>query len=314
MGPALAFLVLICGFAIIVKSADELVDGASQIAYNHKVSPMIIGLTLVAFGTSAPEMMVCIVAAVRENSALAIGNALGSNIANIGLVLGLTLLIKPIKMESHTIKREFPLLFIIMITTYILIVDGHFSLIDGVVLLLCLALFLAYLAYSHDQNKKSGLSQTEHDNVSYPWLRVIGGIILLPISAEMIVKGSVTIALYFGVSELVIGLTIVALGTSLPEVVTSIAAARKGNTDMAIGNIIGSNMFNLIAVLPFVGLIHPTFVPPLLLTRDIPSMFFITIALLLMTFARKRELTRVEGILLLTVYVAYLGLLLYTSH
>lgn len=313
MTPITALLLLVIGFALIIKSADELVDGASQLAVNHGISPMVIGLTLVAFGTSAPELMVSLVAAWQNNSALAIGNALGSNIANIGLVLGLTLLYKPIHLKPSFITREFPLLFVVMLATYLLIADGFFSLYDGLLLLLALALVLTFLAYRHDWHSLDELDLSNHHDISYPWVRVLIGMVLLPISAKLIVSASIFLARYFGVSELMIGLTIVALGTSLPEVVTSIAAARKGKSDLAIGNIVGSNMFNLIAVLPFVGIIAPNYVPQLLLQRDVPSMFVITVILLCIVLGRKKKLTRIDGVVLLALYIAYIALLV-LSH
>ena len=307
-----SLFLLLAGFALIVFAADVLTDGAIHIAHLHKIPPVVIGLTIVALGTSAPEIVVSIVAAYNEKSALAIGNVIGSNIANIGLVLGLTALITPPELDLKHLNREYLILFVVMLVTYILIADSFLGLIDGLILLLGLATLLTYLFF------KARYQSQPLENFKlkpHPWVRIALGLTLLPLSADMIISSSVDVARYFGISELVIGLTIVALGTSLPEVVTSIVASLKGQFQLALGNIIGSNLFNILAVLPFVAIIHPDVVPEKVISRDLPTMVFFTILLVaLSVLSRKRALSRYKGALLLAIYTSYLAFLVMTAR
>lgn len=304
---------LLLGFVLIVVAADDLVRTSSFIAKTFNISPMIIGLTIVALGTSAPEIIVSITASLDGQSELALGNAIGSNIANIGLVLGLSLLLKPIKIQSKTLLRELPILFIIMCCSYLLLADGYFSRHDGLLLLIGLGLLLFYIAGQANKSRKDSLASEVTAELPascrYPYFRLIVSLILLPISAKLIVNNSIVIASYLGVSKVTIGLTVVAIGTSLPEVATSIVGILKGEDDLAIGNIIGSNMFNLLAVLPFAGMLAPKKVPPLINVRDIPIMFLVSIFVVILVYMSKHKLGRLSGILLLSIYIAYLVLL-----
>lgn len=309
----LPILLVIAGFILIVLAAEELVTSSAHIAKHFKVSPLLIGLTIVALGTSAPEIIVSITAAINQKSELAMANAIGSNIANIGLVLGLSALVRPIYLQSNTLLREIPILFIIMVSCYLLFLDGFFSFYDGALLLIGLGLLFYFIISIAHKNKKDPLAQEISQELKskhrYPYLRLIASLILLPLSAQMIVKGSIAIAAYLGVSEVVIGLTIVAIGTSLPEVVTSIMSIIKGEDDLAVGSIIGSNMFNILAVLPFAGLIAPSHVPPAINYRDYPIMIGMSILLVLLSCTAQKSLTRLGGALLLGLYISYLCLL-----
>jgi cation:H+ antiporter len=308
----LYFCLLIIGFGIIMKAANLLVDGAVCIAQRHAISPLIIGLTLVAFGTSIPEIMVSVMAAIQEKSDLALGNVIGSNIANIGFVLGFTYLIHPLQLKSTIIRQEFKPLFVAMIVTTLLMLNGVLSRLDGVVFIISLCLLLLYLGIKAERTKNGLLQEASEEftqTITHPWVRIMIGLLLLPISAELIVFSSIEIARFFGVSEVMIGLTIVAFGTSLPELATSLSSALKGHDDMAIGNIIGSNMFNLLAVMPFIVLVHPQKVPALILTRDMPIMFFMTGLLFCITYARKKNISQLSGVILIGCYIAYLVLL-----
>ncbi len=313
----LPIILLVIGFVLIVIAAQELVLSAAYISKSFNISPILIGLTIIALGTSAPEIIVSITASLNNKGTLAMGNAVGSNIANIGLVLGLSAIIKPICIQSNTLLREIPILFVIMAGTYLLLLDGYFSIYDGLLLLLGLTLLFAFLANIAKQASKDPLNKEVENEIPktfiYPYWRLVGSLILLPISAHLIVHNGVSIASYLGVSDVVIGLTVIAIGTSLPEVVTTILSLLKGENDLAIGGIIGSNMFNLLAVLPFAGLISPSDVPSVINHRDYPIMLGITALLIVFTFNSKKSLTRLSGAILLSLYVAYLCLLSLTA-
>jgi cation:H+ antiporter len=311
----LTLLYLLLGFVALVWSANHLVRGASRIASHFNISPLIIGLTIVAIGTSAPEIFVSITASLNGKSELAIGNAIGSNIANIGLVLGITTLVSPLRLHSTMLRREYPLLFIIMLFSYVLMIDGHFSVVDGCLFLLALISLMIYLIYiAKNSSKMDPLAQefklelTNSTSLISAFISILIGIIMLPLSAKLLVYAASTIASLLGISELVIGLTIIAIGTSLPEIATSIISVLKGEDDIAVGNILGSNMFNLLAVLIFPGLINPSKISNPVITHDIPVMFIITAALFVMTyfFNKKEQLNRNQGILLLIIYFSYI--------
>lgn len=310
-------VLLLTGFVLIVIAAEELVSSAAYISKSFNVSPILIGLTIVALGTSAPEIVISITAALKHKGNLAIGNAIGSNIANIGLVLGLSALIKPIHIKSKTLLREVPILFVIMAGTYLLLLDGFFSFYDGLQLLLGLSLLLAFLISLSKKIRNDPLAKEVNSeipkNFIYPYWRLFASLILLPISAQLIVQHAVAIASFLGVSDVVIGLTVVAIGTSLPEVVTSVVSLMKGEEDLAIGGIIGSNMFNLLAVLPFAGLINPSQVPMLINHRDYPIMIGMSVLLIVFSFNAKKSLSRLSGSILLGLYAAYLILLCISS-
>jgi len=314
----LAIASLIVGVAMLVWGADRFVDGAASVARNLRVPPMIIGLTIVSLGTSLPEMIVAAMAALDGNRNLGIGNVLGSNIANVGLVLGITALIIPLSVKSMTLRREMPVLFLVTFLAFALMADGELSFIDGTILITGLALMLFWLTRIGMKDRHDPLVQEFTDSIpdqmsmakSIMWFIV--GLILLIVSSRMVVWGAIEIAHFFGVSDLIIGLTIVAIGTSLPELVASIAGALKNEADLAIGNVIGSNMFNILAVLAMPALIHPGEYAPEALLRDFPIMIGFTIALFVVSFGLRKKggaINRFEGALLASGFTGYIYML-----
>jgi len=311
--PVVAILI---GFVLLVWSADRFVDGASSVARNLRVPPIVIGLTIVSIGTSLPEMIVAATAALDGNRDLGIGNVLGSNIANIGLVLGVTALIMPLAIQSITLRREMPVLFLITVFAFMLMSDGELDFMDGIMLLVGLVLMLIWLARIGLKDRHDPLVQEFTESIpdqmsmkqSIFWFIV--GLLVLIASSRMVVWGAVEVAHALGVSDLIIGLTIVAIGTSLPELVASITSALKGESDLAIGNVIGSNMFNLLAVLAMPALIYPGTFAPQALLRDFPIMLAFTFAMFIFAFGLKLgKINRFEAALLLTGFIAYLYLL-----
>ncbi len=314
-----SLIAILAGFALLIWGADRFVIGASAIARNLGVSPLIIGLTIVGFGTSAPEMLVSAMAAWSGNPDMGIGNALGSNITNIGLVLGVTALVVPLSIRSETLKREFPLLFVVMLIALALLLDGNMSRIDGIILLIGMGALVYWMVALGLRERRNADPMTgeytdeipEHMPMAKAIFWLVLGLIILVASSRMLVWGAVNIAQWFGISDLIIGLTIVAIGTSLPELAASVMSALKGEHDIAVGNVLGSNMFNLLAVLGMPGLIHPAATPVAVLTRDFPTMIGLTVALFIMGygFLKPGHITRSEGGLLLFGYLAYLGIL-----
>lgn len=312
-------LILLVSLVVLVWSADKFVLGASSLARNLGISPMIIGLTIVAMGSSAPEMMVAATASFQGNPNTAIGNAIGSNITNIALVLGITALLQPLTVSSSTIKREIPLILAVTALAYWMLADYHFSFTEGVILiigffayiitLLIITLRRAKIAPVDDPmilEAESDVPDAVSKEKSVLWLVV--GMILLPLSATYLVGSAEFIAHSFGISDLVIGLTIVAIGTSLPELAASIASVIKKENDLALGNIIGSNIFNVLAVLSLTGLIAPGDIDENAATRDAPYMLAVTLLLFVICFSRKLgsfRVTRLKGLLLLSVFVGY---------
>ena len=312
-----ACIVIIVGLVLLVWSADRFVEGASGIAKNFQVSPLVIGLTIVSLCTSLPEMIVAGIAALEGNNNLGIGNAIGSNIANIGLVLGVTALVAPLAIQSHILKREIPVLFLIMFLALALFWDGELSQIDGVILGCALVAFVYWL-YKIGMKERDAVLEAEFQDVipenmdmktSVMWLII--GLVVLVVSSRMMVWGAVEIATMLGVSDLVIGLTIIAIGTSLPELVASITSVLKNESELAVGNIIGSNIFNILAVLMMPALLSPGTFDAAILERDIPIMFVFTVALFVMAYGYKKAgcVTRWEGGILLSSFSAYLYLL-----
>lgn len=318
----ISFLAILGGFMLLVWGADRFVTGAAATARNLGVSPLIIGLTIVGFGTSAPEMLVSAMAAWAGNPGIAVGNAIGSNITNVGLVLGLTALISPLAVKSETLRREFPILFAVTTLVLILLLDGDLSRLDGVILLAGFGLMIYWLVGLGLRERACDPMQDEFAE-EIPADMTMGralfwvalGLIVLLLSSRLLVWGAVNVAQYFGVPDLIIGLTIVAIGTSLPELAASITGALKGEDDIAIGNVLGSNMFNLLAVLGLPGLISPLTTPDDVMTRDFPIMFGFTALLFAFAYGFRDQgrINRPEGGILLAGFVAYLGLLFYAS-
>ncbi|MEJ2107859.1 MAG: calcium/sodium antiporter [Acidiferrobacteraceae bacterium] len=318
----LQLLAVITGFVFLVWSADRFVYGAAAIARNLGVPPLIIGLTIVGFGTSAPEILISTLAAVQSNPALGVGNAIGSNIANIGLVIGATALIMPLSVTSATLRREFPVLFVIMLLVILLMLNEYLGRLDGVILLISLAIMVYWLIQLGIRSRRSDLMLVEYSGevperlsnlAALMWLLLGLGVMLL--SSEGVVWGAVGLARALGVSNLVIGLTIVALGTSLPEMATSIMSAVKKEHDIAVGNILGSNMFNMLAVIGLPAVIHPFAIEPIVLERDIPVMVGMTVALFFASngYGKPGRITRWKGFVLLAGFAAY-QILLYVQR
>lgn len=312
----LPVLAILFGFGLLIWSADKFVLGASNTARSFSISPLVVGVVIVGLGTSAPEMLVSSMAALENKTGLSLGNALGSNITNIGLMLGLTAIFYPLQIHSKILKREMPVLLATMLLTLFLLWDQYLGFIDGVILISLLAAMLAYTVYEAKRNNKGDVPQEILDEMpeeiskksAIIWLIV--GMALLIAASRILVWGAVEVAQFFNVSDLIIGLTIVAIGTSLPELATTLAAARKKEFDLAVGNIIGSNIFNLLAVISLAGLIRPSHFDGVVLTRDFPVMFALTIALLLFSISWKKGKTgtlgRLEGGLLLLGYFSYM--------
>ncbi len=318
----IALLELGAGFILLVWAADRLVSGASALARNVGISPLIVGLTIVGFGTSAPEMVVSAMSSLRGNPSLAIGNAIGSNIANVGLILGLTAMIYPLRVERVTLKREFPILGLIMLIALGLMGNLHLSRMDGLVLacgLLLLVAGMVALGMARGQNDPLTSSLTENvpDGMQTPravfWILI--GLFMLPLSAHILVNGAVTLALIAGVSEIVVGLTVVALGTSLPELAAAAASALLKKDDLAIGNILGSNMFNLLGVLGIAALVHPLPIDPVLLYRDVSVMFALTLGLFILVWRRRGPglITRPAAVILFLSFLVYQAVVIGTA-
>ena len=319
----LQILILLISLVTLVWSADKFVFGASSLARNFGISPMIIGLTIVAMGSSAPEMMIAATASLDGNNNTAIGNAIGSNITNIALVLGITALFQPLNVSSSTVRREIPLILIVTALAYWMLSDDYFGFNEGLSLMIGFFVYIFALLFITIRASKTRpiddpliieAEQEVPDAVSKPksllWLVV--GIIFLPMSASYLVDSSVFIAKAFGISDLVIGLTVIAVGTSLPELAASIMSIIKKEDDLALGSIIGSNIFNILAVLSLAGLIAPGEVDSDAAARDAPYMLGVTVLLFILCFTRRAGkfcIGRLKGLLLIGAFIAYQALL-----
>ena len=316
MLEAIAFLIIGLGF--LVWSADKLVYGAAALARNFGISPLVIGMTILAMGSSAPEMMVSATAALDGKTDTAVGNVLGSNIANIALILGITALIKPLSISSAVIRRELPLMIGVTLLAGVLLWDNHLGFYEGVLLFVLFGAFLFAMLQISRSEKKNGdafLDEQESEipeGVSNPkaamW--VVIGLIILPLAADMLVDNAVIIAKFFGMSDLVIGLTIIAVGTSLPELAASLAGVMKGEDDMAVGNIIGSNVFNILAVMGIPGILNPSILSEFAMGRDFWVMLGVSLLLVVMALGKSRSVNRIEGGVLILTFVAYQSYLL----
>lgn len=315
-----ATLAILIGFVALVWSADFFIGGAASIAENMGMHPVIIGLTVVSIGTSSPEALVAINAALADETPLAVGNALGSNLANIGLVLGVTAIVVPLIVLRTIIIRELPILLICTICGGYVLLDGHLSRTDGIIFLVSLVLIMLFLvrSQSHDSNaeNEAGVEDLPHFPVRKAWTAFLVGLVVLVLSSKVLVWGATGIAEAWGVSTLVIGLTVVAVGTSLPELAATVAGALRGHADIAIGNIIGSNLFNLLGVIALPAIINPSDLEPVVLTRDYAAMIGITLVMaggLYSSWYSQRNdseecvhtIGRGAGVLLLTLYGLY---------
>lgn len=316
----ISILAIIVGVILLVWSADKFVEGSASTARYFGMPPLLIGMVVVGFGTSAPEMVVSALAALQGNPGIAIGNAYGSNIANIGLILGITALISPIVVHSNILRKELPILAGITALSILLIYDLEISFFDSMILLLVFGGLMFWTIHQRVKEKKDPLAKeieketAEHSmpiKKSVFWL--VLGLILLIISSRILVWGAVELAKIFGVSDMIIGLTIVALGTSLPELASSIIAVRKGEHEIALGNIIGSNLFNTLAVVGIAGVINPIVISPETLSRDIVIMTGLTLFLFVIGYGfkgRHGRINRYEGAGLLLFYIAYTAYLI----
>ncbi|GAA3963786.1 calcium/sodium antiporter [Allohahella marinimesophila] len=332
----LAIIALIAGLAVLVWSADRFIDGAVATAAYAGMPPLLIGMVVIGFGTSAPEMLVSAIAAYQGNPALALGNALGSNIANIGLILGITALLSPILVQRSVLRNEMPLLLGITVVFTALIVDGDVSSMDAWIMI---AVFAATMTYS----VVSAMKKSREDSITHSsavaqddmvvvdgkaiklsrraalWWLVLG-LVLLTASSRVLVYGAVTLATAFGVSDVIVGLTVVAIGTSLPELAAAIAAVRKNEHDLALGNVVGSNMFNTLLVVGIAGAIKPMQVAGEVIVRDLPVMIGFTVVLFLMSISMKPashgtagRIGRTKGGALVGFWVLYTCYLVYVA-
>lgn len=313
---------LLVAFLILFWSADQFVYGAAATARNFHMSSMLIGLTVVSMGTSAPEAFVAVASALDGAPALAVGNAIGSNIANTGMVLGITALLVPLPFREEVLRRDLPVLMAVTICAGITLMNLYLGVLDSLFLIAGFILFLHQLASEHRRAFSMGMAVEIEELERIPIMSTRKGmfvltfsLVLLLASAELLVWAATEIAIIMGVGELVIGLTVVAVGTSLPELVVSVTSALKGQTDIAIGNIVGSNIFNILLVLAIPGLIYPTDFGFEILWRDYLLMFMMTLILVLFAYAPKSRarISRLEGAFLLFIWIAYLVSLYHTS-
>ncbi len=310
----LAIIAVVSGLALLVWSADLFVEGSAATARHLGMPPLLIGMVIVGFGTSAPEMVVSALAALQGNPGIAIGNAYGSNIANIALILGLTALISPIAVHSQVLRKELPLLTFVTGIAAFQLRDGELSRTDALILLAVFGFLMAWTIGQGIRRRTDILAcEMEQELAAHAMpirralFRLLLGLVLLVFSSRVLVWGAVETARGVGVSDLIIGLTVVALGTSLPELASSLMAIRKGEHDIALGNVLGSNLFNTLAVVGIAGTIYPKKVAPEVFSRDIPVMGILTVSLFIFGYGFRGpgRISRVGGATLLAAYIAY---------
>jgi cation:H+ antiporter len=308
-------MAVLAGLVLLVWSADRFVDGSAAVARHLGVPPLLIGMLIIGFGTSAPEIVVSVSSAARGNVGFAIGNAYGSNISNIALILGLAALIRPLAVESAILKRELPVLAAVTGLAAFLMLDSDLGLVDAWVLLGVFALLVGWSVRAGLRSRADSFGGEVAEELAehpVPLPRAVFmlayGLVLLTASSQILVWGAERLARGFGVSDLLVGLTVLALGTSLPELASAAAASRKGEDDLALGNIMGSNLFNTLAVVGLAGVIHPTAVNPAVIGRDIPVMVALTLSLFAFGYGFRKSVGRInryEAAVLLAAYVAY---------
>lgn len=311
----ISIVALIVGLIITVWSADRFVDGASGIAKHFKMPPMLIGMVIIGFGTSAPEIAVSVQAAIEGNSGISLGNAIGSNITNIALVLGVTAIIAPIIASSSVLKKEVPMMLGAMFLALILMLDGSLSVTDGIILLFAFVLTMGWSIFEGLKKKKDNYTDeveieiaNKGTSVKSSALWLVLGIVLLIVGSKIFVYGAQNIALSLGISDMVVGLTVVAIGTSLPELASSIMAARKGEHELALGNVLGSNLFNILIVVGIAVVISPMSIPSEVITRDMFTAIVLSFILLVvcLPFSKKvGSINRFDGVLLVVVFIMY---------
>ena len=309
---------IVLGLIFLILSADRFVDAASVIAQRTGLSPLIIGMLIVGIGTSAPEMLVSALAAMQGNPGLALGNAYGSNITNIALILGLTALLSPIPVQSGILRKELPVLCIVTAASIGLLLDGHLGLFDSALLVVALLALMVWLVRTGQESPDSFTEEAEANAQAHlPKMGHTGLMLFLSLAVMMaasqgLIWGAAGLAKAAGVSDLVIGLTVLAFGTSVPELASSLVAARKGQHALALGNVIGSNLFNTLGGVGIAGLISPSVVEPDLLTRDLPVVAALSLSLFVIGMGwrgRMGRINRVEGVILLAVYAGYIATL-----
>lgn len=302
------YLLLVGGFILLIKGADFFVEGSASVAKKLRVSSMIIGLTVVAMGTSAPECAVSIAASFRGDNAVAVSNVIGSNIFNLMVVCGVCSVISPLKVKAESLKKEFPLSILAAIALVAMAYLGmQVGRIDGVILLVAFVAFIVWLVIGakKDRNAQENAEEIKTLGTIRCLIYIVGGIAAIVVGGDTVVDAATTIAENFGLSQTLIGLTIVAMGTSLPELVTSIVAAGKGETDMAIGNVIGSNLFNILLVLGIAGAISPIEV---LMENVIDAILLIGMSVIVWVFAwTGKKINRAEGAIMVAIYAGYMG-------
>jgi cation:H+ antiporter len=313
---ALSIAMIVVGLAILVWSADIFVEGAASVARSLGMSSLLVGMIVIGFGTSAPELSVSALSAFQGNPGIALGNAYGSNITNIALVLGITALISPVIIQSQILKKELPILLFITVIAYIHIYDGDITRLEAVFELVVLTIAFVWMTIQSQKKVAKVDALVEEVETELPqmssvkaWAYLLVGLLLLVVSSRMLVWGAVNIAQTLGVSDLVIGLTVVAIGTSLPELASSIIAARKGEHDLVVGNVIGSNMFNTLAVVGLAGVIYPMQVPSDVISRDWIVMMLLTVMLFVLGYTQRSgdesRINRFSGGIFLAIYIAY---------
>lgn len=310
----LPFFAVFAGLVLLVWSADRFVDGAAATARHFGMPPLLIGMVIVGFGTSAPEMVVSALAALQGNPGIALGNAYGSNITNIALILGGTALLCPITFHSQVLRKELPILSGVTLFAGWQLWSGSITRTDAFLLLLLFSVLIGWTIWQGMQKKDDafgaeieGQRREPEQTLSSALFWLIAGLLLLIVSSRILVWGAVEVAHFFGVSDLIIGLTVVAIGTSLPELASSLLAVRKGEHDIALGNVLGSNLFNTLAVVGIAGVIHPMDVAPEVFSRDFVVMALLTVSLFLIGYGFRGQgrINRLEGFILVLSYVGY---------
>ena len=311
-----SFLLLILGLTVLVIGAESLVKGASGLALSFKISPLVVGLTIVAFGTSAPELFVSIKSALEGHPDLAFGNVIGSNMCNITLILGFTAIVYPIAVQKSILNFDWPVAFLSIILLYVLTLDHNVSFLDGMVFIFMIALYNFILIRMSRKETKAKIKEGDTENKESDFKELIKDVLFIGVGsvglvfgAEWLVNGASEIALDFGISKRIVGLTVVALGTSAPELVTSIVAAYRKNSDLGLGNLIGSNIFNVLLILGVTGVVQPFHVDELFSSYDIFWVIGATAILYPLMKSRDR-ISRWEGIFLLAIYFGYMATLI----
>jgi cation:H+ antiporter len=309
---ATTIVLLIIGLIVLIVGGDYLVKGSSSIALRLRLSPLVVGLTIVAFGTSSPELLISVQSALKGSPDIAMGNVVGSNICNLALVLGLTAVINPVRVLSNSIKVDWPMTMGSAILLFLVVREGTLGAIEGIIFLAGLGIYLVFTITKSRMDVKSERLKMEEDQIpdapkKQMWKDIFFialGCLALYYGSEWFVSSTIDLAISIGVEERVVGLTVVAFGTSLPEMVTAAVASYKGESDLALGNLMGSNIFNILAILGITAIIKPIYVNEVILNNDIIWMLMITLMILPLMIVR-REVGRGDGLVLLVVYVIY---------